>query len=149
MLTFNAFIVRVFFFSLLRLTTRYHIATHYKYIMCVHAQSCPTLCDPVDCSLRGSSVHGILQARKLGEWSFLSLGDLPDLETKPTSPVSHALVGGFFTTAPPGKPIHIIYTQCINIMYKYIKYISLWLAIDSLYQKNFLQDKITLLGMIH
>ena len=31
------------------------------------AQSCPTLCDPVDCSLPGSSVRGILQARTL-EW---------------------------------------------------------------------------------
>ena len=30
-------------------------------------QSCPTLCDPMDCSLPGSSVHGILQARIL-EW---------------------------------------------------------------------------------
>ena len=29
------------------------------------AQSCPTLCDPLDCSLPGSSVHGILQARIL------------------------------------------------------------------------------------
>ena len=29
------------------------------------AQSCPTLCDPVDCSLPGSSAHGILQARVL------------------------------------------------------------------------------------
>ena len=29
------------------------------------AQSCPTLCDPMDCSLPGSSVHGILQARIL------------------------------------------------------------------------------------
>ena len=28
-------------------------------------QSCPTLCDPMDCSLAGSSVHGILQARIL------------------------------------------------------------------------------------
>ena len=28
-------------------------------------QSCPTLCDPVDCNLPGSSIHGILQARKL------------------------------------------------------------------------------------
>ena len=28
-------------------------------------QSCPTLCDPMDCSLPGSSVHGILQARIL------------------------------------------------------------------------------------
>ena len=31
------------------------------------AQSCPTLCDPMDCSLPGSSVHGILQAGQL-EW---------------------------------------------------------------------------------
>ena len=30
-------------------------------------QSCPTLCDPVDCNPPGSSVHGILQARML-EW---------------------------------------------------------------------------------
>ena len=29
------------------------------------AQSCPTLCDPVDCGLPGSSIHGILQARIL------------------------------------------------------------------------------------
>ena len=31
------------------------------------AQSCPTLCDPMDCSLPGSSIHGISQARVL-EW---------------------------------------------------------------------------------
>ena len=31
------------------------------------AQSCPTLRDPMDCSLPGSSIHGILQARVL-EW---------------------------------------------------------------------------------
>ena len=35
------------------------------------AQSCPTLCDPVDCSPSGSSVHGILQARIL-EWVSIS-----------------------------------------------------------------------------
>ena len=35
------------------------------------AQSCPTLCDPVDCSIPGSSVHGILQARIL-EWVTIS-----------------------------------------------------------------------------
>ena len=37
---------------------------------CMHAkllQSCPTLCDPMDCNLPGSSVHGILHARIL-EW---------------------------------------------------------------------------------
>ena len=31
------------------------------------AQSCPTLCDPMDCSLPGSSVQGVFQARVL-EW---------------------------------------------------------------------------------
>ena len=35
------------------------------------AQLCPTLCDPVDCSLPGSSIHGILQARIL-EWVTIS-----------------------------------------------------------------------------
>ena len=34
-------------------------------------QSCPTLCNPVDCSLPGSSLHGILQARIL-EWVAIS-----------------------------------------------------------------------------
>ena len=31
------------------------------------AQSCPTLSDPIDCSLPGSSAHGVFQARVL-EW---------------------------------------------------------------------------------
>ena len=35
------------------------------------AQSCPTLCDPLDCSPPGSSVHGILQARTV-EWGAIS-----------------------------------------------------------------------------
>ena len=35
-------------------------------------QSCPTVCDPVDCSPPGSSLHGILQARVL-EWVVASL----------------------------------------------------------------------------
>ena len=34
-------------------------------------QSCPTLCDPMDCNLLGFSVHGILQARIL-EWIAIS-----------------------------------------------------------------------------
>ena len=35
------------------------------------AQSCPTLSDPMDCSLPGSSVHGIFQARAL-EWRAIA-----------------------------------------------------------------------------
>ena len=37
-------------------------------VMVLVAQLCPTLCDPMDCSLPGPSVHAILQARIL-EWS--------------------------------------------------------------------------------
>ena len=37
------------------------------YIVCLVTQSCPTLCNPIDCSPPGSSIHGILQARIL-EW---------------------------------------------------------------------------------
>ena len=36
-------------------------------VLCLVAQLCLTLCDPMDCSPPGSSVHGILQARIL-EW---------------------------------------------------------------------------------
>ena len=42
------------------------------------ALSCTTLCDPMDCSLSGSLVHGIFQARVL-EWVVISFsGDPPD-----------------------------------------------------------------------
>ena len=37
----------------------------------VKSQSCPTLCNPMDCSLSGSSIHGIFQARML-EWIAVS-----------------------------------------------------------------------------
>ena len=55
------------------------------------AQSCPTLSDPMDCSLPGSSVHGILQARVL-EWGAIafyssvnrSLGCFPFLAISPS-----------------------------------------------------------------
>ena len=50
------------------------------------AQSCPTLCNPMDSSLPGSSVHGIFQAKVL-EWvAFPSPGDLPNPGLKPGSP---------------------------------------------------------------
>ena len=55
-------------------------------------QWCPNLCHPVDCSLPGSSVHEILQARIL-EWSGLPFpfsGGLPHPEIDPRSPAQQA-----------------------------------------------------------
>ena len=54
--------------------------------------------DPMDCSLPGSSVHGILHARIL-EWvAVSSSSDLPDPGIEPEFLSSPALAGGFFTT---------------------------------------------------
>ena len=50
----------------------------HKYICCsVFSQSCLTLCDSMDCSLPGSSVHGILQARVGVGCHFLLQGIFP------------------------------------------------------------------------
>ena len=67
--------------------------------VCEVAQSCPTLCDPVDCSSPGSSVHGILQARIL-EWVAIpsSRGSSWRLLC-----LLHWQVGTL-PLAPPGKP---------------------------------------------
>ena len=63
--------------------------------------SCPTLCDPVDYSPPGSSVHEILQARIL-EWVVMpSPGDPPNPGIEPVSPVSPALQAD----ALPGESI--------------------------------------------
>ena len=74
------------------------------YVHSKSLQSCPTLCDPVDCSPPVSSVHGISQER-IVEWVAIPPpGDLPNLGMEPVSLASAALAGRFFTTEPPGKP---------------------------------------------
>ena len=87
----------------------------------MHAKSlqfCPTLCDPMNYSPPGFSVHGILQARILERCSFSSSlymgfsrpeywrgvpfpppGNLPDPGIEPESLTSPALAGRFFTTS--------------------------------------------------
>ena len=69
-------------------------------------QSCLTLCNPTDGSPPGSSIPGILQARKLGQLPFPTLGDLLDPGSEPWVQSSlvgadwfSAFVGGFFTTS--------------------------------------------------
>ena len=72
--------------------------------VCSVAQSCSSLFHSIDCTLPGSSVHGILQAR-IPEWlPFPPPGDLPDPEIEPASAVSLTLAGRFFTTELFGKP---------------------------------------------
>ena len=74
--------------------------------VCICAQSCLTLCNPMDCSPPGFSVHGVFQARILEGLPFPTPGDLSDPGTEPTTTtlVLPALAGGLFTAVPPGKP---------------------------------------------
>ena len=63
------------------------------------AQSCPTLSNPTDCSLAGSSIHGIFQARVL-KWGAIAFSkDLP---------ISHHSsemdLGAFTTTVEQALP---------------------------------------------
>ena len=66
----------------------------YENSLCMHVQSLqsqPTLCNPMDSSPSGSSVHQILQARILEWFALPPPGDLPDTGIKPMSSVSPAL----------------------------------------------------------
>ena len=71
--------------------------------MHVCAQSCPTLCNPMDYSLPGSAVHGFSRQEYWSELPFPPSGDPPDSRIELESPASPALAGRFFTTVPPGK----------------------------------------------
>ena len=70
-------------------------------IICVCAQPCLTLCNPMDCCPSGSSVHGISQAR-IPEWIaiFFSRGSSWPRE----SPTSLALQMDSLLLEPSGKP---------------------------------------------
>ena len=62
--------------------------------VCVHAQSCPTLCDPMDCNSLSMEFSG------LEYWSglpFPSPGVPPDPGIEPIALMSPAMAGGFFT----------------------------------------------------
>ena len=66
------------------------------------AQSCLTLCDYMDCSPPGSSVHGIFQARTLERVATPFSGDPPVPRIEPGSP---ALQADSLSAKLPGKPV--------------------------------------------
>ena len=66
------------------------------------SQLCLTLCDPMDCSPPGTSIHGISQARIL-EWVAISFpGDLPNPGVELGSPT---LWADSLPSEPPGNPL--------------------------------------------
>ena len=72
-------------------------------------QSCLTLCDPMDCSPPGSSIHGILQARIL-EWVAVTSfrGSYPTQGSNPSLlHLLHWQAGFFLPLEPLGKPTNV------------------------------------------
>ena len=67
-------------------------------MLCLVTQSCPTLCDPKDCSPPGSSAHGVLQARVLA-WTATLSSRGSSWGIKPRSPTLQA---DFWPSEPPG-----------------------------------------------
>ena len=68
--------------------------------------SCPALCNTMDCSPPGSSVHGDSQGKKTGvDCHALPPGDLPNPGIKLESPACPALQAHSLPTEPPGKPM--------------------------------------------
>ena len=70
-------------------------------MLCLVAQSCPTLFDPMDCTPPASSVHGVLQARIQEGLPCPPPGDLPNPGAELRS---FALQADSLPTVPPGKP---------------------------------------------
>ena len=84
------------------------IASSVFMCVCVHAQSCLTLYDPLDCSPPGSSVHGIFQARMLELVGPLSSGDLS--HPGKVASLTCVLASWFFTTSATWEAL--IMPQC-------------------------------------
>ena len=75
-------------------------------------QLCPTLCDPIDCGLPGSSVHGTFQARILEWLPCPPPKDLPDPEIEPMPLMSPHWQAGSLPLASPEKPVLGTRTTC-------------------------------------
>ena len=80
------------------------------------AQLCPTLCNPMDCSPPGSSVHEILQARVLERVAISSSkGSSQPRDWTHISWVS-CIAGRLFTTEPQGSPNKNVTTH-VKVLY--------------------------------
>ena len=80
---------------------------------CSVAQSCLTLCDPMDCSLPGSSLHGILQARILERIAISSSRGFFQLRERTCI---SSIAGGFFTTEPQGNPLKAMVQFSLSVV---------------------------------
>ena len=69
----------------------------------VCAQSCLTLCDPMDCSHQTPLSMASPRREYWSGLPFPSPGDFPDPGIEPSSPMTPGMAGRVFTTVPPGR----------------------------------------------
>ena len=77
------------------------------------SESCPTLCNPMDCRPPGSSVHGLSKQEYWSGFPYPPPGDLHDPGFEPSSHVSSALQVDSLSPVPPGKPSKTPYS-CVK-----------------------------------
>ena len=90
-------------------------ATRECRIMCVSHSSCPTLCNPIDYSLLGSSVHGILQSRIL-EWVSIPFSRESSWPRNWTQ--IFCIAGRFFTIWATREAIYWTVIMCQDLSWK-------------------------------
>ena len=79
----------------------------YITVLCLVAQSCPTLCDPMDCSPPGSSAHGDSPGKKNTEWVAMP-SSRGSSQPRDQTPVSH-IAGNSLPAEPTGKPMRSVW----------------------------------------
>ena len=96
--------------NIINSTTQRHLLSYSQYwnrhtlqVKMLVTQSCLPVCDPMACGPPGSSVHGISQARIL-EWVAIPFSKGSHWSMDGT--YAFCIAGRFFTTEPPGMPIH-------------------------------------------
>ena len=109
------------------------------------AQSCPTLCDPMDCSLSGSM--GFSRQEYCSRLPFPSPGDLPDPGIESGSPILQA---DSLLFEPPGKPNYVLSNGkkksiILNILYKWacLKIYTAWVSVYNMELKRFILTILT------
>ena len=87
-------------------------------MLCLVAQLYPTLCDPMDCSMPGASVHGDSPDKNTGVGCHaLLLGDLINPGIEPRSPTLQA---DSLSSEPPSAP-GLVFVDCIEHLHFWLQ----------------------------
>ena len=93
---------------------------------------CPTFCDSVDCSLPGSSIHGILRQEYWSGLPFPFPGDLPHPGTKPGLPYCRQMP---YPLSHQGSSIFVV-TGFKNVSHAFVLYSNDWTSLIAQLEKN-------------